>query len=56
MMQQRRTQARPMIIRVIKATDLPVADWDNNLADPYVAITVLKVRAASRAGSRPTTH
>lgn len=44
MMEQRRTQARPIIIRIIKAQDLPTADWDNNLADPYVAITVLKVR------------
>ena len=45
---RRRRAMRPMIIKVHRAKDLPIADWDNGLADPYVAITVLRVRTTSR--------
>lgn len=32
---------KPYRITVVRATDLPVADWDTGAADPYVVISVL---------------
>jgi len=39
--QLRRMAPRPLRIHLIRGEDLPVADWDNQKADPYVILTVL---------------
>lgn len=39
--QMRRMQPRPLRIHLKDGRDLPVADWDNQLSDPFVILTIL---------------
>jgi hypothetical protein len=41
-MRQRRGIMRPFYVKILKATDLPISDYDNDLSDPYVAISILQ--------------
>ena len=38
---KRRVEPRPLKVRLVRGTNIPVADWDNKKADPYVILTVL---------------
>lgn len=38
----RKTIPRPLGVKVVRAFDLPKADWDTGKADPYVLITVVE--------------